>query len=206
MKQRKLAFARQLEMGPLSCELSSENGNGRNGPKHPKVGPVREFLVDWDAYYRLVFKHVKAGCKRGCTPDLVLKEYLDRRARLPKFNGETSSGLCRWAERYEKIGATPALVRRFFVRSGDAGLLCARKDLGPEEIVEGVKILYSSWTRKNTQRVELSSWIGSWTDRKVYGAAKEVIKVAADRFNENKPLPPDEELLRLADVAVVMFS
>lgn len=212
MKQAEFGFAeRPPDDGPLSCRLSVAPGNGRNRPKRGKEGPVRDFLVDQDSYYREVFNHVRE-CRAGCTPDLVLEKYLERRASVRKFKGETSSGLCDLAERYERIGASPALVRQFFIRSADAALLGSRPDLSPKELVDGVRFIFAKWHR-DWKEIESNLPAGSPAfqnflnfRRNSKGAVGALILVAVEAFENKRPLPPDEELLRLAEVAAVMSS
>lgn len=200
MTQTKLSYVKGDDA--LSCILRVEPGDGRRAPKRGKTGPVRDFLADQDFYYQVVFNHVK-DCKAGCAPDLVLERHLERRRTIKKFHGETTSGLCRWAKRYEKIGASPDLVRRFFVLSANPRLLCERTDLSAAEVVEGVRVLYAYWVRDNRTPGNLLGWFESKIGP---GPTQEVIRYAATCYDNGKPLPPDEELLQLAEVAAVMSS
>lgn len=185
----------------LSCVVSVKPGDGRRAPKRGKTGPVRDFIADQDFYYQLVFNHVSRDCTAGCAPDEVLRRYLERRLTIRKFHGETTSGLCRWARRYEKIGASPDLVRRFFVLSANPRLLCERTDLSAAEVVEGVRVLHAYWSRSQTSgNLE---WL---SERLRAGPARDVVLYAARCFDDGRPLPPDEELLQLAEVAAVMSS
>lgn len=201
--------------GPLSCMLTYEAGRGAQAPKRNKTAPLREFLTDSDYYYRLVFNHVNASCERGwCTPDAVLAVYLRRRMEMAKFHGETSSGLCQLALRYEGIGASPALVRQFFMRAGFPDAITQRTDYEPAEAVLAARLVHGRWVRERAE-AKARGWqgrAGRRLDEVEQGGrrgspAYPLLVHVARLFDGGVPLPEDDgELLRLAEVASVMVS
>jgi len=106
----------------------------------------RSHFIDTIFAYNVVLNHIKE-CKSGCTPDMALEEYLRRIIYLPKYSGTTSIGLCELARKYEKLGASTKLVRRFFILSADLKMLCRRTDLEPEEFIEGAFVLFNDIDR-----------------------------------------------------------
>ncbi|HED38232.1 MAG TPA: hypothetical protein ENI76_08310 [Ignavibacteria bacterium] len=109
-------------------------------------GEFRSHFIDTSFAYNMVFNHIKE-CESGCTPDMALEEYLKRITYLPKYSGTTSIGLCELARKYEKLGASTKLVRRFFILSANLKMLCRRTDLEPEEFIEGAFVLFNDIDR-----------------------------------------------------------
>lgn len=115
----------------MDCTITVKgNGVGRYGhPKHDRTGPIREFLVDNQIFYRVVKNHV-ATCDK-CDPNAILEHYLARRldpktwrtkkkpnTPVPVF--PVSEGLAHLALQYDRLFGTrlhTGLVRKFLLLS-----------------------------------------------------------------------------------------
>ncbi len=85
----------------MDCILKCPGGTGMGQPRHDTAKPLYEYLVDNDYFYRLVLNHLKT-CKL-CSPEEVLQVYLNRRRRIPKFQGFVSEGLIKLAGKFAKL-------------------------------------------------------------------------------------------------------
>jgi hypothetical protein len=104
----------------MNCIIKFQAMDGRYGrPGKDREGPLKEFIVDNQFFYSAVFKHV-LECD-ACSPEEVLKEYLNRRIHLSKFKGVTSTGLVKLSLKYKKKfpHIDSNLVREIIIRSAD---------------------------------------------------------------------------------------
>ena len=107
----------------MDCVITVKgDGKGKYGhPKADRTGPVSEFLVDNQVFYTAISKHLK-NCD-VCDPVEILKVYLDRRLKNPKFNQMVSDSLVKQALKLERlcdrrrIACDPKLINEFIWRS-----------------------------------------------------------------------------------------
>ena len=108
----------------MHCVITVKgNGVGKYGhPKNDRTGPISEFLVDNQVFYRAVNKHLK-DCT-VCDPVEILKTYLNRRISNPKFEERVSDSLVKQAMTMERqcakrgVACDPKLINEFIWRSG----------------------------------------------------------------------------------------
>jgi len=131
----------------MECRIKVKgDGAGRYGnPKADKEGPVSDFLVDNSVYYTAIRKHIR-DCGT-CDPAEFLQTYLRRRIQIPKFKGQTSSGLVDNALQYEKIASKKGvtlpggLVNAFIWRAGVSYIAEHRARLSVREAFQGFRLL-----------------------------------------------------------------
>jgi len=97
-------------------------------------------------------------CESGCTLDKILSLYLNKNVGKEKSLHKTIRTLCRMAVVYEKLGASPHIVRKFFIRSANIDLIRNRKDLDSNELFEALTGVISYWkTRECFEDMNISS-------------------------------------------------
>jgi hypothetical protein len=161
-----------------------------NAGKKRKSGPLKEFLVDNTVYYTAITKHLKE-CS-VCSVEEVMKEYLNRRVNIAKFNGLTSHGLVHRAIILESLATKknqalpPGLVNEFIWRNGTESLSRYRFRLNILETYHafcfGIKF------KMKTPINSLSA-----SDMGIF-------KLAQDVSIENPSIEELEDLLKVADV------
>ena len=133
----------------MNCIITiAGNGSGRYGsPKTPRTGPISEFRVDNTVFYIAITNHLKT-CN-VCNIEEILRVYLERRKKSPKFNGFTSSGLAKRAQILEKLAikkkkpVPKELVNEFLWRAGPYFTQYFGDRLSPREKILGFKVLFS---------------------------------------------------------------
>ena len=171
----------------MDCIISIKgNGVGNNGhPKHDRSGPVREFLVDNQVFYRVVKNHV-FSCDK-CDPSAILQVYLDRRldikfwqtkkkpnAIVPAF--PVSVGLTQLALQYDKRygkSLRPGLVRQFIKLSMSSDFLQFISYFNEEDILDRAQRYFRSQAESTTQ--------SDWQIRSVHQALDKLL--ASDPLN-----------------------
>jgi hypothetical protein len=179
----------------MNCLITvTGNGTGRHGnPKAAKTGPLRDFLIDNNVYYRAITKHL-LECSI-CSINDVLKEYLRRRIEIPKFHGMTSDGLGRRAVVLEHLARKKNqvldenLVDEILWRMGMSGINIHEDRMTNMEIYRAFTI--DPLTPKRSDRYQ-------WKPRTL---------VILNIIRDSDLLPSDEtELNHLISIAEVMLT
>jgi hypothetical protein len=187
----------------MNCIITIKgNGSGRHGnPKTPRTGPVSGFLIDNNVFYIAVTEHLKT-CDT-CNIEDILRVYLERRKKTPKFNGVTSSGLVKRALILENLAAKKGspipkeLVNEFIWRSipshdtlEEFGRLSPReKFLSYRLSIEVISKTDIPWNFEN--------WVRSWVS---IPQNKILAKLAYDSRGRRVVDEEIEELIRVAEV------
>jgi hypothetical protein len=135
----------------MDCIITVKgDGVGRNGhPKTDKTGPIRDFLVDNEVFYRAVKNHV-AACNK-CDPYAILDHHLQRRLDpafwstkkkkkpVPVF--PVSASLVRLARQYDRLfpGKLKGIVRTYIKLSSSDDFINFIAFWNEQEIFERVK-------------------------------------------------------------------
>jgi hypothetical protein len=121
----------------LDCEITVKgDGVGRYGnPKKDRKGPLREFLVFNQVFFKKVRDHLDT-CPR-CDPDEAMEVYLERLRRPPTKGSDShaSATVVKFALSVEKVlskrgrALRPEIANEFWLRSRDPRSVLARKNL-----------------------------------------------------------------------------
>ena len=178
----------------MDCVITVKgNGAGRNGNfKTDQTRTIRDFIVDNTVVYPKVLGHLK-DCDK-CDPVEVLKAYLERRVREPKFKGMTSNGLVDLALKYERlfkkkrIQYDVELVNEFLWRSHSLDDHADR--LGVRGIAKGFMLAIQDDARTAQRIVDF--------------AKSPVVKYVGKLIMELKGVPDElEDLVKVAEVMLV---
>ncbi len=169
-----------------------------NGEFSKEKSSIMCLLSNGGGHYDQIYKHVKK-CQNGCTPDLVLTEYLKL---------DNSINLCKIAARYEKIGASSSIVDEFFMRSQNLGMILKR-DLPEHTFLKSVKSLFNSWKHrdKNNFRVSDQEYILFRIDWEGEKWGKLLDRVNSFTYDEtNEDLCECFDFINTNEIAKIMFS
>ena len=177
----------------MNCQITVK-GNGHGGYGHPKTdktGPLKDFLVDNQVFYRAVREHLKT-CS-VCSVEEILRFYLDRRLENPKFEERSSSTLAKHAVALEKLAAkkkTPVpkeLVNEFLWRVGVYGVKDYSIRLSPLEMYKAFRLDVV----RTLIHVDVSS---------ISPIAKQVYMLAKQAINEDLTEEEVEQLLPIVEI------
>jgi len=139
----------------MNCILKVKGtpGGTHGKPRHDREGPVRDFVIDNQVFYRLVYNHVRQ-CEL-CDPTEVLRAYLARRM-CKKHQDMTSDGLVKLALRYERLdrGVPRELVDEFIWRGGPYAMAEQFGRLSLEDVARGARVALASKARDH----DVLSW------------------------------------------------
>lgn len=187
-----------------TCSLTVK-GKGRFAHHGHTVGDrtkrVKDFLVDNGVLYTAVYQHVKE-CQDPdpCDPVEVLRVYLARRDRTPKFKGHVSIGLINLALKYERSFDLPdGLVDEFMVRGLNYETLLTYSDrLGIDGVVDGVLRIDERCREKGSSPAFHVT--AEYRDHPLI----HLVHYAWSRFSLNRPVGTRDELVRMAAVWEVL--
>lgn len=171
-----------------SCTISIP-GNRRGNYGKNKSGTIREFLVDNQYYYSIIYKHVK-DCDE-CDPIEIVRFYLNR--RMEKQGGFTSVGLLSVVNKYYRlcnkkgIELPIELINEFYWRCRSHEKILSRKSFYSfEEIYKCLK-LHASFVTEPLIMLDPRFKLVSM-------------------FMNSDPFPGEDEMKKLLEVAEVMYS
>jgi hypothetical protein len=126
----------------MDCIITIKgNGVGRYGkPKKDRTGPVREFVVDNQYFYNIIYRHLKECDK--CNPEEILRLYLAR--RIHRGDQMVTGLLVELAMKYARhFKIDPALIIEYKWRCG-IHKYEYRKDLALYDLAKAVAISVNS--------------------------------------------------------------
>lgn len=195
----------------MNCILHIEGSNqGYGHPKTDQKKPLRDFLIDNKVYYSLVLKHLRGSPKDGvppcphCNAEEILRHYLDRRLRDPKFKGLVSIGLMGHAEKFGKLKGRyvpEALIRQFAVRCAHPGIISryASKMTG-DELARAMLILRSQY-EVHSQNIGFK--VSNLSDVRKNDM---LLGMALAIENMKDPESDVQKIIEMADVALVLHT
>jgi len=138
-------------MAWADCEITVKgDGQGRHGhPKNDRTGPLREFLVFNQVFFKAVRDHLK-DCSR-CDPAEVMRVYLERVRNPPTkaTNGRTSSTFIDHVSKLEKLlarkGSPPLpseVVNEVWLRGGKEKILARERFCSVRELAWAYKFVW----------------------------------------------------------------
>jgi hypothetical protein len=192
-------------------------GRGKAGHGHPRedrTGPLEEFLVDNQVFYKHVREHL-SQCSL-CNPRAVLEIYLERRRTEPKFKGVAAQTFVKNAVAYIRLckkRSVPApldLIAEAIGRGLDPQELVEHEEtLGVENTARTLLVMRqvlvkSQFMGPNYTRLEHLVLKGGRPFSGVY--CSWLVPLVDDIYDHGGQLPPAADLEDLGKVAEVMLS
>ena len=181
-------------MSSLTCQITIKgNGVGRYGhPKTDRTGPLSEFLVDNQVFYKEICKHLRS-CT-SCDVIEVMNVYLQRRMDPKKSNGKVSQSLLKQSTSLEKI----AQKKNIPIPAGLMGEFLWRR--GIQGMLEGNLTIREKY---NAIKLEIATEKNIFLPSDLSTMDKHLVQMVREGVVDNAT---DDEIVDLMSVAEVMYS
>ncbi len=185
-------------MAWADCEITVKgDGQGRHGhPKNDRTGPLRDFLVFNQVFFKAVRDHLK-GCA-DCDPAEIMRVYLERVRSPPRKTvvSRTSATFIDHVTKLEKLlarkGSPPLpaeMVNEVWLRGGADRILARERHCSVRELALAYRMLWNTEGSRGQAQLRQSS---------------RTFAVIARLLEEQAP--GEGEYDRLIEVAEVMLS